>query len=148
MWTESDNGLVGDYLSTGVVAVHLFSQSPENVSLHGGWCLVFLSQSGCQWVSETSHCFAKIAEQSSALRTKIMPCWFHLISDHRLCSPVIIRKYLFQTLGARNVILWFKETIPAMWKRQRWRKIHHFWKMYLCVHSPCRLVLFFLHATN
>lgn len=36
MWTESDNGLVGDYLSAGVAAVHLFSQSPENVSLHGG----------------------------------------------------------------------------------------------------------------
>lgn len=42
-----------------------------------------------------------------------MPCWFHLISDHRLCSPVIIRKYLFQTLCARNVILWLKETLQC-----------------------------------
>ena len=50
-----------------------------------------------------------------------MPCWFHLISDHRLCSPVIIRKYLFQTLCASNIILWLKETIPAMSKQQLWK---------------------------
>lgn len=48
-----------------------------------------------------------------------MPRWFHLISDHRLCSPVIIRKYLFQTFCASNIILWLKETIPAMLKRQQ-----------------------------
>lgn len=71
-----------------------------------------------------------------------MPCWFHLISDHRLCSPVIIRKYLFQTFCASNIILWLKETIPAMSKQQRWKKCH-FWKMYSSVHSQWRLVLFF-----
>lgn len=58
-----------------------------------------------------------------------MPCWFHLISDHRLCSPVIIRKYLFRTFCARNVILWLKENHACNVETAALKKTRHFWKM-------------------
>lgn len=36
---------------------------------------------------------------------KNMPCWFHLISDHRLHSQVIIRKYLLNTWCQQHYIM-------------------------------------------
>lgn len=79
--------------------------------------LVLPRQSWCQWVSETSHCFPKIAEQFSFAH-KNMPAWFHLISDHRLCSRFMIRKYFFWSFCASNIILWLRKTIHAMLKQQ------------------------------
>lgn len=51
-----------------------------------------------------------------------LPSWFHLICDHRLCSPVIIRKYLSQTLWARNPSIMVKEKHPGYVKTAALKK--------------------------
>lgn len=125
MWIGSDSGVDSRHktLSMRVAVVHLFIQNPENVrATVVDDALSFRVRAS---VSEClRHLIASPKLQSGvfALHTKTCPCRFHLISDHRLCSPVIIRKYLFQTFCASNIILWLKETIPAMSKRQRWKK--------------------------
>lgn len=101
-----------------VAVVHLFIQSPENVRatvVDGALSFrVRASVSEC-----LRHLIASPKLQSGVFSPhENMPRWFHLISDHRLCSPVIIRKYLFQTFCASNIILWLKETIPTMSKQQ------------------------------